>query len=203
MKGGEIMKRLLKKLNSLCLALALCANVFLGLGANAAWEMPTPEDLEQSETIKVVKLYNKEDRDVVVFDPLKPRPKLRIYLRGDEQKIRATVEYCQTHFGFTSIETALVDLLRENGEEELAERYEDYRRREIETIPANRYVPPEMLSIRSDSNIHMKAKDFFSKNRFVVDLNDPVKMALYALIYFVPFDRVNEHIATGSLTGRR
>lgn len=196
------MKRLLKKLNSLCLALALCANVFLGLGANAAWEMPTPEDLEQSETIKVVKLYNKEDRDIVVLNPLLGRPSLRISFH-DRQKIRDIVEYCQTHFGFTSIETALVDLLRENGEEELAERYEDYRYREIETMPVNRYVPPEALYIRRDGNIHMKVKAFFSKNRFVVDLNDPVKVGLYVLIYFVPFDRVNEHIATGSLTGRR
>lgn len=204
MKGGEIMKRLLKKLSSLCLAFVLGTSGFFGLSTNAACrKIITPEELEQSKTVKVVKLYNKEDRDVVVFDPLKPRPKLRIYLRGDEQKIRATVEYCQTHFGFTSIETALVDLLRENGEEELAERYEDYRYREIETMPVNRYVPPEALYIRRDGNIHMKVKAFFSKNRFVVDLNDPVKVGLYALIYFVPFDRVNEHIATGSLTGRR
>ena len=191
------MKRHLKKLNSLCLALVLGTNGFLGLNANAACgRIITPEDLEQSETVKVVKLYNREDRDIVVLNPLLDRPSLRISFH-DRQKIGDIVEYCQTHFGFTSIETALVDLLRENGEEELAEMYKDYRRREIESIPVNKYLAPEMLPILSDSKIHMKVKDFFSKNSFVVDRNDPVKMGLYALIYFVPFDRVNELLPLG------
>lgn len=198
------MKRLLKKLSSLCLAFVLGTSSFFGLSTNAAWERSTPESIEASEIVKVVKLYNKEDRDIVVFNSLLGRPKLRIYFHnGDEQKIRDVVEYCQTHFGFTSIETALVDLLRENGEEELAEMYKDYRRREIESIPVNKYLAPEMVYPMRDFEVLTRVERFFSRHMFEVSPDKPAKVGLYALIHSITFDKASERIAARLQTRRQ
>ena len=189
------MKRHLKKLSSLCLALVLGANGFLSLNANAACRrIMTPEELEESERVKVFKLYNEQDVDVVVFNPLEPRPKVRVHLHGDEQHIYDTVEYCLTHLGAASIETAIPNLLKEAGENELAEKYEEFRGKNIKTIPLiNKYVAPERSSIDRDFEVHARVKAFFSKNKLNVSSGDPRILAIYALIYYVPFDKVMEH----------
>ena len=190
------MKRHLKKLSSLCLALVLGANGFLSLNANAACRrIMTPEELEESERVKVVKVYEPEDRDVVVFGPLKLCPKLGINLHGDERHIKDTVEYCQTHYRIPSIQYAFPSLLKKVGEEELAEKYKTSVMEEIEKLPPPRLVAPDAPGGACDhaSKIHTMVKDFFFENKLDISSGDPRRLAIYALIYSIPFDQVKEH----------
>lgn len=171
------MRRFLKKLSSLCFTLVLCASSFLGLSTNAA-----SEDIDDC--------YLTEENMAL---------KGISFAGLDEGEIRAVVNNANAgHYGkmYMKRERYFAPLLREIGQEEMADAYEEYsnqfgRTRYYEIYCA--YAEKDDILKEIDDIVYQKAEEFFVK--FVPSLSNPQAVGLYALIHKMSFEEAMEILA--------
>ena len=169
MRGGEKMRRFLKKLSLLCLTLVLCASVFLGLSTNAA-----SEDIDD--------FYLTEEEAAALggirFEGLNPR------------KVREKVDWCKKKFAYYELEPFFAQWLEEIGEEDLAKSYAGHRN-PSKILSSLEFLPPKKLKIEFNYRTYLGTINFFL-DKFKPDPSNPAAVGIYALIFDMSFDQAME-----------
>lgn len=187
MRGGEKMRRFLKKLSLLCLTLVLCASTFLGLSANAALE--DIDDCYFTEgSAAWENVYNHYFTEgsaalkVIRFNGLSAK-RIRTLVNNVNEDRYEKMYICR-EFSFAS-------LLREMGQDEMADAYEEYRQSYLEDLlkSENRAFILENI----DDIVCRKTEEFFIK--FIPPASNIPAAALYALIHKMSFEEAMEILA--------
>ena len=215
------MGRFLKKLSSLCLALVLGTSGFFSLNAAACVAVPFSLSMlghftftqEQLEDVRVVELESEEEfaklkeefakakkelpADIFIINSKLSCPIVRINF-NDKRRIELIVAYCQIRLGFAAVETALEDLLREFGEEELAEKYKNYRIDMLNSLSIDgRCINREQSDRKKNDAIFFNVRDFFLKNKFKVNSTETEKVGFLALFSGADFNEAYHFISKG------
>ena len=190
MWGGEKMRRFLKKLSSLCFTFALSTSSFLGLSANAASE--NIDDCYWTEENAA-----SEDVDECSVKLLFDRRKKGISFEGlNEEEIRAIVNKANAGKMYMKRERCFASLLREIGQEEMADAYKKYRN-QFDRIGYYKiyrtYAEKDDILKTIDDFVREMAKDFFI--RFRPSSSNPQAVGLYALIHKMSFEEAMEILA--------
>ncbi len=188
--GGEKMRRFLKKLSSLCFTFALSTSSFLGLSANAA-----SEDIDDCYWTE--ENAASEDVDECSIKLLFDRRKKGISFDGlNEEEIRAVVNKANAGKMYMKRERCFASLLREIGQEEMADAYKKYRN-QFDRIGYYKiyrtYAEKDDILKKIDDFVREMAKDFFI--RFRPSSSNPQAVGLYALIYEMSFEEAMEILA--------
>ncbi len=203
----------MKKFSSLCLALVLGTSGFFSLNAAACVAVPfslsmlgysiTPEQLED---VRVVELESEEEfaklkeelpADIFIINSKLSGTIVRINF-NDKLRIKLIVAYCQKNLGFAAVETAIPDLLKEIGEEELAKKYEDYRIDMLNSLSLDgHFTTQEKLDQKKNEAIFLNVRNFFLANKFKIDQTETEKVGFWALVSGADFNEARHFISKG------
>ena len=184
MWGGEKMRRFLKKLSLLCLTLVLCASSFLyassflcassflGLSTNVAGEdIYNYYFTEGSAALKGIS-----------FNGLSAKG-IRTLVNNVNENRYGKMYICRELF--------FALLLREMGQDETADAYEEYRQRYFEDLL--RSENPAFILENIDDIVYRKTEEFFIN--FMPLSSNPQAVGLYALIHKMSFEEAMEILA--------
>ena len=203
----------MKKFSSLCLALVLSVSGLFNLNAAACVAVPfslsmlgysiTPEQLED---VRVVELESEEEfaklkeelpADIFIINSKLSGTIVRINF-NDKLRIKLIVAYCQKNLGFAAVETAIPDLLKEIGEEELAKKYEDYRIDMLNSLSLDgHFTTQEKLDQKKNEAIFLNVRNFFLANKFKIDQTETEKVGFWALVSGADFNEARHFISKG------
>ena len=211
----------MKKFSSLCLALVLGTSGFFSLNAAACVAVPFSLSMlghftftqEQLEDVRVVELESEEEfaklkeefakakkelpADIFIINSKLSCPIVRINF-NDKRRIELIVAYCQIRLGFAAVETALEDLLREFGEEELAEKYKNYRIDMLNSLSLDgHFTTQEKLDQKKNEAIFLNVRNFFLANKFKIDQTETEKVGFWALVSGADFNEARHFISKG------
>ena len=90
----------------------------------------------------------------------------------------------------------MVDLLIEIGEEELAEKYKNYRIDMLNSLSIDgRCINREQSDRKKNDAIFFNVRDFFLKNKFKVNSTETEKVGFFALVNGVDFKEAQRFIS--------
>ena len=191
MRGGEKMRRFLKKFSSLCLTFALSTSGFLDLSANAASEGIYDFYLTKEE---IAALEGKGTNSL----PAEQIEKLENINNLNERELAGLVADCHDIRSYVAKECHFPSLLRKIGEDKMADDYEEYSKkfdRQYYYKYNIGFANPDLRLEEIDDKVYERALWFFHKMKFRPAPSNRAAVAVYALIYEMSLEEAMEKLS--------